>query len=303
MKKLILIGGPGRSGTSLVTNVMGAMGIGLSRKLKASDPANARGYFEDETILALHKDLLGSMGAEGTFGSMVPPPEDWTSRPNVLTAREKIVTHVAKEMNGKDVLAVKDPRTSVLLPMWVVICQQLELELVPVMSLRSPTTVAESISRISKVPPSVGFSIWMNRVCHFIRDAPGSFWLVHYEQLLAEPASVVRDLAPLCGRGVDVATTVQRVLDAQVVQPSLQTSLSNSEVHGHAAAKRLYDELKGISGFCSETGRFEEMTERYFRSCTQQRGWIAGILQLQKTLLAERRKRALLLAEMSDGSF
>ena len=63
MKKLILIFGSGRSGTSLVTNLISELGAELGNDLLGGNKFNPDGFFEDRTIVNLHKDLLQSLGS------------------------------------------------------------------------------------------------------------------------------------------------------------------------------------------------------------------------------------------------
>ena len=61
-KRLIIITGMHRSGTSLVGNIVSSMGIHMGNNLLTGDQYNEGGYYEDKTIVDLNEKLLINLG-------------------------------------------------------------------------------------------------------------------------------------------------------------------------------------------------------------------------------------------------
>ena len=59
----VVVAGMHRSGTSLVAGLLRSADVALGDRLLAADPANPRGYFEDEEIFRFHAGLTSSRPA------------------------------------------------------------------------------------------------------------------------------------------------------------------------------------------------------------------------------------------------
>ena len=118
-RQVVCIIGMHRSGTSMVTRLVNAVGVelGAHQDLMDSHPIdNPTGYWEHQAVVDLNDRLLESFG-----GSWDEPPvlgdgweESWDLQPMRDQARE-ILADLAGCGNA---IGWKDPRMSLLLPFW-----------------------------------------------------------------------------------------------------------------------------------------------------------------------------------------
>ncbi|MCP9890239.1 glycosyltransferase [Cyanobium sp. Aljojuca 7D2] len=144
---LLLLVGMHRSGTSLLGNLLHAAGVALPGPLIAGDQHNPEGYFERADITDLQEQLLIDLdrwwpGAKG----MLPLPNDWLQRPETQTTAAQLRRLLAAESQQQSgPWSIKDPRSSLLLPLWQQACQALAIPLRLVLAVRDPAEVVSSL--------------------------------------------------------------------------------------------------------------------------------------------------------------
>ena len=146
---LTLIVGMHRSGTSLLGSLLPACGIAMPGPLIPGDAHNPEGYFERADITALQEQLL--IDLERWWPSprgMQPLPQDWLRSERGQHAVENLVELLQPEAKKqKGPWAIKDPRSSVLLPLWKQACQSLNIPLQLLLAVRDPAEVMVSLVR------------------------------------------------------------------------------------------------------------------------------------------------------------
>lgn len=118
-----------RSGTSLLGGILQRLGVNLPGETIAGDHHNPEGYFEWDSVVALQERLLIDLerwwpSSEGTFAL----PTGWQQHPATRTAYlqlRSLVSEVADLKQG--LFAIKDPRSSRLLPLWNQLCLELSI--------------------------------------------------------------------------------------------------------------------------------------------------------------------------------
>lgn len=146
---LLLIVGMHRSGTSLLGSLLEASGIAMPGSLINGDTHNPEGYFERVDITALQERLL--IDLERWWPSprgMKPLPEGWLESDlgqQSLIDLIALLKPEAKRQKGP--WAIKDPRSSLLLPLWTAACKQLEIPLQLILAVRNPAEVMVSLVR------------------------------------------------------------------------------------------------------------------------------------------------------------
>ena len=146
---LVLVVGMHRSGTSLLGALLQELGVATPGPLIAGDDYNPEGYVERHDITALQEQLLidldrwwpSAAGAE-------PLPAGWLDQPatsRTRSALHKLLQQEVQRQRGP--WAIKDPRTSLLLPLWRELAEELAIPLRLVMAVRDPREVAISLLR------------------------------------------------------------------------------------------------------------------------------------------------------------
>lgn len=149
MVKTFIVTGMHRSATSLIAQALHEHGVHMGSDLISSRDSHPHDFYEHRPIVALHKDILDSLGVDTSLG--VP------SRRRVLDAFDKrsdradsIIEHEQNNLWG-----FKDPRTSLTLEGWVPRVENPHI----ISIFREPLRVAESLERTEDIPIDDGLSI------------------------------------------------------------------------------------------------------------------------------------------------
>jgi hypothetical protein len=144
---LLLIVGMHRSGTSLLGSLLSACGIAMPGPLIGGDTHNPEGYFERADVTALQEQLL--IDLERWWPAprgMQPLPEGWLESDWGQRALAQL-TQLLEGEQHPSAWAIKDPRSSLLLPLWKAACNQLKIPLHLVLAVRDPAEVSVSLVR------------------------------------------------------------------------------------------------------------------------------------------------------------
>lgn len=144
---LILLVGMHRSGTSLLGSLLPPLGVALPGDLIGADHHNPEGYFERSDITALQENLLIALGRWWPSAAGADPlPDGWLEHPASRRAATHLQQLLAAELRQQEgPWAIKDPRTSLLLPLWRQVAAELQLPLQLVLSVRDPAEVMVSL--------------------------------------------------------------------------------------------------------------------------------------------------------------
>jgi len=177
-RRLILTVGMHRSGTSLLSSLLAGLGVTLPGRLIPADAANPEGYHEWDRVVNLQEHLLVELdrwwpAEEG----LQPLPEGWLEHHATRRTRRELVELLSIQLQGQGPWAVKDPRTSLLLPLWRSVAAELDLNLQLVLALRHPAEVAASL--IHRDGPLVGtdlhraLGLWLRHTNAVLEDGRG----------------------------------------------------------------------------------------------------------------------------------
>ncbi|MEM9555615.1 MAG: glycosyltransferase [Acidobacteriota bacterium] len=166
----VIVAGMHRSGTSLSTSFLEAMGLDVGSDLVPGDANNRRGYFEDRRFLELNRRIVAECCDAEDSGH---PDWGWTERESFDASR---LASYADE--GRQLLeeigarsrpwGFKDPRSTLLLDFW----DQLLDDARYVLVYRHPWDVADSMQRL-------GADVFLRRP-----DYAPRIWSVYNRHLL-----------------------------------------------------------------------------------------------------------------------
>jgi glycosyltransferase involved in cell wall biosynthesis len=185
-----------RSGTSALARVLGLSGAVLPRHLVppragAEGDANTRaGFWESEPLLALHEEALASAGV--TWYDPYEFPGAWFESEICRTLTDRLVGTLQTEFGDAPLFVAKDPRISLLVPLWQAALDQLKVEGDWVISVRDPLSVAASLKRRDGFVASKGLLLWLTYFLaaeRHTRDRRRLF--VQYDDLLENWREVV----------------------------------------------------------------------------------------------------------------
>ncbi|MCP9799192.1 glycosyltransferase [Synechococcus sp. RedBA-s] len=217
---LILLLGMHRSGTSLLGSLLAGLGVPLPGRLIAGDQYNPGGYYEREDTTAIQEQLLRELGrCWPTEAGLLPLPDGWLELPSTVRARNALQQLLKGE---KDLQtgpwAIKDPRISLLLPLWRQLAEQLSLPLRLVISVRNPAEVMVSLlerdSQTAGMTPWRAQRLWWQHNRQALLDAGDLPLLALDYGAWFEPSTAERQLrvlAAFCGIRDPIPTDLERL--------------------------------------------------------------------------------------------
>jgi hypothetical protein len=200
-RPIVLVLGMHRSGTSLCSHVLSALGVDMADKIAgpgnpAPTPDNPRGHWERWEIVEFHDRILGLFKRDywGRFHDF-PLPVAWWADPRVAQIRREVVAFLEARMSN-GYFGFKDPRTARLMPVWHQIFHELKLAPKIVLCLRNPAQVARSLHARDGLDPAIGEYRWLVYLVDFFRySIPYDFCSVEYEAWFDNPSA---NLAKIC---------------------------------------------------------------------------------------------------------
>ena len=145
-RRLVLVAGVGRSGTSLFTSILGQAGFHVPQPEVDADSTNPKGFGEPKWVVDFHGRQLRSRRVSV-----------WDSRPSAWQDTARAVDDPAAlaelrgwlkvQFVGRDSVVVKDPRIGWFLPLWEKAAEDIGVEVSFATLLRHP---AEAVSSALK---------------------------------------------------------------------------------------------------------------------------------------------------------
>jgi hypothetical protein len=199
-RPIVLVLGMHRSGTSLCSHLLSALGVDMADKIAgpgnpAPTPDNPRGHWERWEIVEFHDRILGLFNRDylGRFHDFALPVA-WWADPRVAQIRREIVAFLESRM-GDGYFGFKDPRTVRLMPVWHQIFNELKLAPKLVLCLRNPAQVARSLYARESLDPANGEYRWLAYMIDFYRYTSNfECCAVEYEEWFDNPAANIEKL-------------------------------------------------------------------------------------------------------------
>jgi len=231
--------GAGRSGTSLLMQVLAALGLRVSEQLIEARRDNPRGFFEDAAIVRIQANLLRALGA----WPFHPLPNGWLGGTATATAREALKAVLRQRLAGGGPWGFKDPRTAPFLPLWQELFAAENLAPRYLLALRQPGRVLHSYAQAYGTPAQVAEAVWLRRTCDALWHTRADCHIVHYEDWFIRPGETAEALAHHLG----LTEPARDVLQA-LIEPDLDRSGDTHPVMIGGTARRLYTALRTCRG-------------------------------------------------------
>jgi hypothetical protein len=199
-KHLVLVVGVGRSGTSLLSGILGQLGFHIPQPEVQADDTNPRGFGEPRWVVDFHTRLLASKRV--TLNDSRPAA--WPQMAEAAQeARPELREWLRGQLEQADDIVVKDPRTVWFLDVWRSCAQELGARTSFVTMLRHPAEIVASAKKSygPGLTEAGRSAAWLNvtlQTEHSTRDAQRVF--VRYDDLLADWVPEIRRL----GAALDV---------------------------------------------------------------------------------------------------
>lgn len=216
---IILVVGMHRSGTSLVARGLHAMGVNLGTRIDtAPHPSNPHGHWEHADVWPAQERLLIAFGREW-HSSPGPLPPRWLEWPDTREVIDRFAAIAVAELAAHGHWLVKDPRSSLLVPLWREVAGRLGCQLRILRVFREADEVAASLAARNGMPHELAVRIWRDHQQSIDRDAAGlTTRTFRHADIVQHPATAFATMGAFCG----LEDAAHRVGDAvAVVEPEL----------------------------------------------------------------------------------
>ncbi|MGZ4451504.1 MAG: sulfotransferase family protein [Nocardioides sp.] len=249
--QVLLVVGPGRSGTSAVTGSLAHSGYHVPSAIKARD-SNPRGFYEPRWLVNFDKELL----AEAKVTTLDRDPLALEAMAQVLgsgDAKARLVAWVREQLENNNRLVLKDPRLVWFHALWAEVAEELDFDLGFLIMLRHPSEVSSSRSAYYGAEHVRAVAGWTHVALmaeQVTRGARRAF--VHYPDLVGDWRKEFRRVDGLLGLDlVPQIDTTPHPID-EFLDPALRRMAPGWD--GIAVpswlsdlADRSFDALKGIA--------------------------------------------------------
>ncbi len=184
-RRVLLVLGMHRSGTSALTRVIGLLGARLPETLLPPNEYNESGYWESNILTDLHDELLESAGS--SWLDLAPFPSSWYGSELEREFRARVREALSSEFGSADFFVVKDPRIVRFVPFWLAVLAELEIAPAFVIAHRHPIEVAASLEHRDRLNLTHSLLLWLQHVAeaeYRTRGHPRA--LIGYRDLLAD---------------------------------------------------------------------------------------------------------------------
>ena len=221
-----------RSGTSLLTRSLRALGVYLGDNFVEDKPDNPTGYWEDRFIVDLNERLFQILGLEWKSGSLVAE-ERW-NLPEVVALRDEAADYLAKHFAPHPLWGFKDPRTIRLLPFWRAVFAQGDRDDNYILIIRNPLSVAGSLEQREKMAAVQAHLVWLAHLLPYLHLLSGRpRVVVDYDLLMLEPH---RQLHRIANRlQIEISEEINEAIDlfaADFLDEKLRHNLFSPDDYG-----------------------------------------------------------------------
>ena len=194
-KKLIVVLGMHRSGTSVITRGLQLLGVDLGENLHPAAPDNPKGFWEDRDCLEINEALLNYLGS--AYDRLDFAWEQLGSSAELSRLKLKASRLIKKKLDeSQGIWGFKDPRTCRLLSFWQDVFQAVGCDTRYVIVVRNPASVVESLELRNALPAEKSYLLWLQHTLPIIIQTRGKKRvIVEYDQLIESPYSQISRIA------------------------------------------------------------------------------------------------------------
>jgi hypothetical protein len=199
---LIVVLGMHRSGTSVTTRAMEAIGADFGDKLMPAAPCNEKGFFEDSDLVTLNAELMKALGLD--WDTLPSPDITLLDSQRHEAMRAKAIELLRARCEGAPVFALKDPRLARLLPFWLPIFDELDTRVLYAVPFRHPISVARSLEARDRMPSAKAYMLWLAHIVPALRSTESATRvLVNYDRLMESPREALTAMSKAFGLELD----------------------------------------------------------------------------------------------------
>src|SRR5262245_44014369 len=159
LRTAVLVLGMHRSGTSALARLVNFLGAALPRHLMPANEANPRGYWESKPLVGLHDELLEASDSAWDDWRALGSRWKESDAANRFSARIRLM--IDEEYGNAPLFVMKDPSVCRTLPYWMSILEKSGFRTAPLIIVRNPLEVAESLRERDGISFEKAMLLWL----------------------------------------------------------------------------------------------------------------------------------------------
>ncbi|MFZ1814299.1 MAG: glycosyltransferase [Rhizobiaceae bacterium] len=231
-RRVLLVLGMHRSGTSALTRVINLMGAGLPRDMIDAGLGNEAGHWEPRKIVAFNDRLLGELNSAWFDWRRADLSALGASR---LSAIDAELAAIIGDQYRDPVIVLKDPRICRIADHFVRALEKGMGEVRLVHVFRHPVDVAQSLNARNDLPVAYGLLLWLRHVidAQLCVNRNGGA-AVSFESLFSDRQETLARLGASLKLGRTQPAAIRDQIDA-FLDPSLRRQTGNDAHQGEPA--------------------------------------------------------------------
>jgi hypothetical protein len=298
MSRLVLVAGVGRSGTSLMTGILGQVGFHIPQPEINADETNPRGFGEPAWVVNFHQRVMRRLRVT-VFDARPRAWEVTDAAANDEQVRSELRQWLKGELDQAEAVVVKDPRVGWFLPLWTGCAHDVGAPASFVCMMRHPAEILSSARKWygDWQTDASRAAAWLNVMLETerkTRELPRAF--VRYEDLLADWDRELRRAGTALGDPMlmGMQRTTFPAVD-EFVDPSLhrqRRGWEDLEVPDRVRdlAERVWSEFQPLADQGGDTGELRATLDRSHREYNELYREAEAIAQSSVTAVKPRKK-------------
>ncbi|WP_424767317.1 glycosyltransferase [Paenibacillus sp. sgz302251] len=223
--KVICVLGMHRSGTSVVTRAISALGayVGEEDELLPPQEDNPEGFWEYQQFVSINDQILQQLNL--VWDSVGIFPENWWELPEINIYKEAIKQIILEKFMHHPLWVFKDPRTCILLPLWKLIFAELNIECKFVITIRNPLDIAASLWKRDGYSMEKSIGLWAYyTISALYWTSNDARVIVNYDRLLENNKNDINKIMRLMEVDLDEQEVIKKL--STLLKPNLRHSKS-----------------------------------------------------------------------------
>ncbi|MDF1869044.1 MAG: glycosyltransferase [Phycisphaerales bacterium] len=299
----LVVLGMHRSGTSMLSRMLGLLGGQLPKHSAGPAADNQTGFWEPIKIVESHDQLLDEIGIRNDT-----PMLDRIGGRNIIdllesrNARKEWIGTLTQSVQSEfdldqdDPIVLKDPRMCRLMPLWNQVFDSLDLQPAIILPLRHPSEIAGSLRMRNGYDSGRSMWLWLDHVLRAEFDTRGTPRVfVEYAAMLSDWRTVMKNAGDQLGIEFQIdeqGDAVDRFVSPEYRHHNADSGVGTGELPSLVA--ETFEALKGMPTTepSAHSAHLDNLRERFEELRTLSGAWInsAEAHARQSDTLANERK-------------
>lgn len=195
-KSIVVVLGMHRSGTSLITKSIIELGADPGSNLMSPGEDNPKGFWEDLDIFSLNEKILDFLYFSWNKKFHLPFNQFEYFLPLYFDKfAPQAIEILKRKLELSDVIVIKDPRISILLPFWNKVFSSFNVEIKFIFCIRNPFAVSNSIISRNHLKEKTVLDLWSFYNLLILNTIENDFLMVDYEKFIESSDDEIERIA------------------------------------------------------------------------------------------------------------